>query len=70
MKITSDDLKALGVIDGIIPEPIGGAHRDPSGVIAATGKTIESALKELTAQTGSQLRAERRQKFLDIGRSL
>lgn len=70
MRITSDDLRALGVIDGIIPEPMGGAHRDPAKVIAATGKTIDAALRDLIPLAGSQLRAERRQKFLDIGRSL
>ncbi|MDS7595207.1 acetyl-CoA carboxylase carboxyltransferase subunit alpha [Agrobacterium tumefaciens] len=70
MKITSDDLKALGVIDGIIPEPMGGAHRDPAKVIKATGDVIGKALKDLSQQSGTQLRAERRQKFLDIGRSL
>jgi acetyl-CoA carboxylase carboxyl transferase subunit alpha len=70
MKITSDDLKALGVIDGIIPEPIGGAHRAPETVIKSTGDVIAKALSELGQQSGSQIRAERRQKFLDIGRNL
>jgi acetyl-CoA carboxylase carboxyl transferase subunit alpha len=70
MKITSEDLKALGVIDGIIPEPLGGAHRDPAKVISAAGKTIEAALKDLTPLSGPQIRTERRQKFLDIGRNL
>ncbi|OHV82073.1 acetyl-CoA carboxylase carboxyltransferase subunit alpha [Rhizobium sp. LCM 4573] len=70
MKITSDDLKALGVIDDIIPEPLGGAHRDPQTVIAATGKVIASALQDLSKLSGDQVRAARRQKFLDIGRNL
>ncbi len=70
MKITADDLKTLGVIDGIIKEPLGGAHRDPAQVIAATGEVINKALAELSAQPGEVLRNERRQKFLNIGRNL
>lgn len=64
MKITSEDLKSLGVIDGIIPEPMGGAHRDPAAVIGATGDVIAKALADLSQRSGTQLRAERRQKFL------
>ncbi|AXV16546.1 acetyl-CoA carboxylase carboxyl transferase subunit alpha [Neorhizobium sp. SOG26] len=70
MKITAEDLKALGIIDDIIPEPVGGAHRDPATVIAATGKVVESALKDLSSLSGEEVRAARRQKFLDIGRNL
>ncbi|CAN7318135.1 acetyl-CoA carboxylase carboxyltransferase subunit alpha [Rhizobium sp. LjRoot30] len=70
MKITAEDLKQLGIIDGIIPEPIGGAHRDPETVIAATGEMIDIALGELSSRSGEQLRNERRQKFLNIGRNL
>ncbi|ENN89514.1 Acetyl-coenzyme A carboxylase carboxyl transferase subunit alpha [Rhizobium freirei PRF 81] len=70
MKITADDLKSLGVIDGIIPEPLGGAHRDPQTVIAATGDMIANALSELSSRSGEQLRSDRRQKFLNIGRNL
>lgn len=68
MKITAEDLKALGVIDGIIPEPVGGAHRDPERVIAATGDVVASALADLAQK--NDLRAERRQKFLEMGRNL
>ncbi|WP_112812057.1 acetyl-CoA carboxylase carboxyltransferase subunit alpha [Ensifer sp.] len=70
MKITSEDLKALGVIDGIIPEPTGGAHRDPQSVIARTGTVIADALKELSGRNGDELRTDRRQKYLNIGRNL
>lgn len=70
MKITAEDLKALGIVDGIIPEPLGGAHRDPETVIAATGDTIAQALSELSSGTGEQLRNDRRQKFLNMGRNL
>ena len=70
MKITADDLKTLGVIDGIIREPVGGAHRHPEAVIEATGATIAGALKDMSKTSGDDLRSERRQKFLDIGRHL
>ncbi|GAC1044106.1 acetyl-CoA carboxylase carboxyltransferase subunit alpha [Rhizobium sp. No.120] len=70
MKITADDLKSLGVIDGIIPEPVGGAHRDPNAVINAAGETIANALADLSSRSGEQLRSDRRQKFLNIGRNL
>ncbi len=70
MKITADDLKGLGVIDGIIPEPVGGAHRDPERVIDTAGDVIAGALSELSGQPGEKLRNDRRQKFLNIGRNL
>jgi acetyl-CoA carboxylase carboxyl transferase subunit alpha len=68
MKITAEDLKSLGVIDAIIPEPVGGAHREPQKVIAATGDVIANALAELSQK--NDLRSDRRQKFLDMGRHL
>lgn len=70
MKITAEDLKGLGVIDGIIPEPVGGAHRDPQVVIKTAGDVIAANLAELSPRPGDQLRSERRQKFLNIGRNL
>nr|WP_316656545.1 acetyl-CoA carboxylase carboxyltransferase subunit alpha [uncultured Gellertiella sp.] len=70
MKITAEDLKGLGVIDGIIKEPVGGAHRDPAQVINATGDVIARALGELAPLSGDAVRADRRQKFLNIGRNL
>ncbi|MQB45242.1 acetyl-CoA carboxylase carboxyltransferase subunit alpha [Rhizobium sp. ICMP 5592] len=70
MKITAEDLKGLGIIDGIIPEPLGGAHRDPQAVIAAAGDVIFNALGELSSRSGEQLRGDRRQKFLNMGRNL
>lgn len=68
MKITAEDLKSLGVIDAIIAEPVGGAHREPEKVIAATGQVIANALAELSQR--NDLRADRRQKFLEMGRHL
>ena len=61
---------ALGIVDGIIPEPLGGAHRDPDSVIAATGDVIANALGEFSGRSRDQIRNDRRQKFLAMGRSL
>ncbi|SES34463.1 acetyl-CoA carboxylase carboxyltransferase subunit alpha [Rhizobium sp. NFR03] len=70
MKITAEDLKAFGIIDGIIEEPVGGAHRDADLVIDRTGGIIADALKDLSSRKGEDLRKERREKYLSIGRSL
>jgi acetyl-CoA carboxylase carboxyl transferase subunit alpha len=70
MKITAEDLKGLGVIDGIIGEPLGGAHREPETVIDAAGDVIEAALSELGQLSPDDVRKARRQKFLEIGRNL
>ena len=70
MKITSKDLQQLGVIDGIIDEPIGGAHRATAKVIKDTAQTIRGALLELSQLDGDQLRRQRRDKFIAIGRNL
>lgn len=68
MKVTAQDLKALGVIDTIVPEPIGGAHRQPAGAIAALGDALDHALGELVGLSPEALRKERRAKFLAMGR--
>jgi len=68
MKITAQDLLRLGVIDGIIAEPIGGAHRDGVEVVRATGETIERALSRYDGLTPAEIRQERREKFLSMGR--
>ena len=70
MKITAQDLLKLGVIDKIIPEPVGGAHRDIMGIIQNVGDAIQGKLAELSELTEGQLVAQRREKFLNIGRSL
>jgi acetyl-CoA carboxylase carboxyl transferase subunit alpha len=70
MKITAQDLERFGVIDTIVNEPVGGAHRDPQGVIATTGEAIAAALSELHALSSDTLRRQRREKFLAIGRTL
>jgi acetyl-CoA carboxylase carboxyl transferase subunit alpha len=68
MKITAQDLLRLGVIDGIIPEPIGGAHRDGVEVVKAAGEVISEALATFDPLTPDQIRKERREKFLAMGR--
>src|ERR687898_1295502 len=70
MKITAQDLLRLGVIDGVIPEPTGGAHREPEAAIRATGDAVEGALKDLGNMGPEQLRDHRADKFLAIGRKL
>ena len=70
MKITSADLMRLGVVDGVISEPLGGAHRSAGAAIQATGDAIERALARLAELPPEEVRAERRRKFLAIGRSL
>jgi acetyl-CoA carboxylase carboxyl transferase subunit alpha len=68
MKVTAQDLKGLGVIDAIVPEPLGGAHRDPAAAITALGDAIARALADLSALTPDALRRDRRDKFLAMGR--
>ena len=70
MRITAEDLKTFGIIDSIIPEPIGGAHREPQTVIDRTGEVIAAALKDFSGVDGLKIRNDRRQKFLAIGRNL
>jgi len=70
MKITADDLKKLGIIDEIVPEPVGGAHRDRDQTISATGEAIARTLTAFADMPGEALRTQRREKFLAIGRSL
>ena len=70
MKITATDLDRFGIIDGIITEPVGGAHRDPAAAIATTGAIVATALLELKGLDRETVRRQRRDKFLAIGRSL
>src|SRR5580698_6324198 len=70
MKITAQDLLRFGLIDGIVPEPLGGAHRDPEATVAATGKAIGAALDSLGNMSREELREARAAKFLAIGRKI
>jgi acetyl-CoA carboxylase carboxyl transferase subunit alpha len=68
MKITAQDLKDYGIVDGIIPEPVGGAHRDPQSVLHAAGDVVVNAIASFDDYTPDQIRKERREKFLAMGR--
>jgi acetyl-CoA carboxylase carboxyl transferase subunit alpha len=70
MKITAQDMQRFGIIDAIIPEPTGGAHRDPQATIAAAGEAIAQAFGSLRGLDRAAIRTQRREKFLAMGRSL
>jgi acetyl-CoA carboxylase carboxyl transferase subunit alpha len=67
MRVAAQDLEALGVIDRVVEEPLGGAHRDPQKAIAALGDAIVEELEALQMLSGDKLIKQRRQKFLAIG---
>jgi len=68
LRLTAQDLKALDIIDQIVPEPKGGAQRDPLTAIDSVGKAIEAMLAQLSGMTRKQLIEDRRRKFRDMGR--
>jgi acetyl-CoA carboxylase carboxyl transferase subunit alpha len=67
LRLTAQELHRLGVIDEIIPEPLGGAHRTPKEAIARLGVALDETLRPLLAIDGDTLRRQRRQKFLAMG---
>jgi len=67
LRLTAPELLRLGVIDRVVPEPLGGAHRLPQEAIAGLGDALDEVLRPLLALDGDQLRDERRRKFLAIG---
>ena len=67
MRVTAADLKQLGVVDRIVPEPVGGAHRSPEEAVKLLGEAVGQELQALAGKTGSEIRSERRAKFLTIG---
>ncbi|HEX3440724.1 MAG TPA: acetyl-CoA carboxylase carboxyltransferase subunit alpha [Pseudolabrys sp.] len=69
MKITAQDMVRFGIIDTVIPEPTGGAHRDPKAAIAAVGDSIANAFEEMRGIDSDAVRKERREKFLAMGRT-
>ena len=69
MKITAQDMVRFGVIDSVVLEPTGGAHRDPGAAIAAAGEAIANALTELKPLSREAVRQQRRDKFLAMGRT-
>ena len=68
LKLTAQDLDGLGIIDGIITEPVGGAHRNHDEVFSKVRNIIANHLQDLLSVEGGQLRARRREKYLAIGR--
>jgi acetyl-CoA carboxylase carboxyl transferase subunit alpha len=70
MKITAQDLIKFGIIDGIVPEPLGGAHRDPAAAIASAERALSDAFKSLHNLGPDELRDARAEKFLAMGRKI
>jgi len=69
LKLTAQDLQQLKVIDQVVPEPLGGAHRNREQTMRTVSMAVDSALGELIPQEGGVLRARRREKFLEMGRT-
>jgi acetyl-CoA carboxylase carboxyl transferase subunit alpha len=67
LRLTAQDLKQLGVIDRIIPEPLGGAQRDRKSTIASVGKAVDEMIAGLAGKSRDKLIRERRSKFLKMG---
>ena len=67
MRITAGDLQGLGVVDRIVTEPVGGAHRDPAAAIATLKEAVVEELNGCATLAPDELRAQRRAKFLAIG---
>ncbi len=68
LRLTAQDLLRLEIVDRIVPEPLGGAHRRPGDAIAQLGEAIDSVLAPLCALDGATLRERRREKYLALGR--
>ena len=68
LKLTAEDLKRLALVDTVVAEPMGGAQRDPAATIDAVGEAIWAGLEPLLALDGATLKAQRRRKYLEMGR--
>jgi acetyl-CoA carboxylase carboxyl transferase subunit alpha len=68
LRLTAEDLKRMAVVDAVIPEPLGGAQRDPQAAIQAVGEAVADALGPLVVLDGATLKARRRDKYLEMGR--
>lgn len=68
LRLTADDLRRLGLVDQVVAEPLGGAHRDPDAAIQSVGDAVGAALKGLVTLDAGTLKARRREKFLEMGR--
>ena len=69
LKVTAQHLQKLGVIDRILPEPLGGAHRDRTKTMHDVGLAVAQEIAQMSSQSAAELRAARQQKFLDMGRT-
>lgn len=69
LKLTAQDMQKLGLVDAIISEPVGGAHRNHAATIAAVNRTIEQSLTEMDSMSADKILSERREKFLAMGRN-
>ena len=69
LRLTAQDLHKLNIIDSVVPEPMGGAHRNIDLMFQTLSMSLESALRDLTDTEGGVLRAKRREKFLEMGRA-
>lgn len=70
MKITAQDLEKFRIVDGVVSEPMGGAHRDPKAAIQRVGDAIESALSSLSGLSPADLKRQRKERFYAIGRQV
>ena len=68
LRLTAEDLRGLHLVDRVVPEPLGGAHRDPSAMIAAVGEAVWDALAPLLQAAPATLLSRRRERFLAMGR--
>ena len=68
LRLTAEDLRTLRLIDQVVPEPLGGAHRSAEATLQAVGEAIQAALLPLCTMDGAALIARRREKFLAMGR--
>jgi len=69
LRLTAEDLRKLALVDAVIAEPLGGAHRDAPAMLAAVSRQIWDSMEPLLALDGATLRARRREKFLEMGRA-
>ncbi|MCF6272108.1 MAG: acetyl-CoA carboxylase carboxyltransferase subunit alpha [Rhodobacteraceae bacterium] len=69
LRLTAQDLEKLSIADMVIPEPMGGAHRDREAAISSVGEAIQDMLSDLEAGDGAALVSARRQRFLDLGKT-
>ncbi len=69
LRLTAEDLRKLALVDAVVAEPLGGAHRDPPAMLAAVSRQVWDMLEPLLALDGATLRARRREKFLEMGRA-